>query len=157
MALLTSTKYPHIRVRIPELKEYRTFKGGRLELDESDPAYDSMMKWASERSFVTVHDSVARCGECGEAFVGKMVAARFARHNNEKHGGEAELAASGQARVKKSTPFSCEVCQPPQAFEDAEELAVHTAALHATDTEVEEPVRRRAPAVRQGVTTSKST
>lgn len=153
MALLQSGKYPHIRVWIPELKQYRVFKAGRLDIDESDPAFEAIMKWAAARSFVTVHETVLRCSDCNEPFAGGMAKARFARHNNEKHEGTAEIVdAGGQKRVKVSVPFACDICQPPQAFENDEQLAEHAAAFHATGDETEGPSRQ--PAVRQGVTTS---
>lgn len=104
---LVNTVYPFEKIYVPELKEYRQFQGGLLELDGDDKAYDFLVEHAKKDPNVSIHGASAKLeGEAGEP--------------------EAIVQQKGAAG-----PFVCDVCVPPQGFGSAEALAEHNLALHA--------------------------
>lgn len=133
MALLINKQHPELRIYNPATGKAVRFEGGRLEIDEDDENYEAVMKAAKRRSEIEIHVKTLACPDCDEKFPGDMAKARLARHRNQEHPGSktAEKPAPTR-RVKAAAQHVCELCTPPQTFEDEEKLAEHSAVLHTS-------------------------
>ena len=134
---LVSRRYPKLKIYIKELKQYRQFEGGILDVDEADPAYESLKKVGTSRPYIDVRKITGELTEGGHIVT---------------------------KPVKDAAAFVCEVCNPPTTFGSAAELAAHTAEFHTArpilgvegqDVPATEP--RPAPRVRQGTATTRGT
>lgn len=54
---LSCTKYPYLKIYVPEIDEHRRFEGGTLILEPDDPAYGFLLKWAAELPYISIHDA----------------------------------------------------------------------------------------------------
>lgn len=54
---LLNSMYPFLKIYVPELEENREFNAGVLVLEADDPAYDHILKTATEDPFISIHST----------------------------------------------------------------------------------------------------
>lgn len=138
MATLINRVHPALSIWIPFSNDVRQFRGGRLEIEEDDPAYAVVMAEASRNPNIVVITTSAQCEWCGESFSGSKAKDSLAAHieavHNDKHveAQEAAAAAVRNTEAKSRAGIACDVCRPAQVFADEDALAFHIATVHAS-------------------------
>jgi len=128
---------PYFRIYVPELETFVEFKGGKLELDEDDPAYATVYAVCEATPNVVILQDAVQCDLCGESFrKGKTAAMQLGKHRKDVHFKEwSEEESERQAQVirkeiKARQPFACDLCTQVQEFQTEDELAAHIKAVH---------------------------
>ena len=141
MTKFINTSTPYLRILLPD-GDYAQFQGGKLEIDEDDPGYATVMAEAQSNPSISIMVSATTCEYCGEVFKGRPAKAQLAKHKKDVHFDlwraekEIEQATVIDIEVKKRAGFACDVCAPVQTFGSAADLSEHTRLLHTQPPEL---------------------
>jgi hypothetical protein len=133
MATLLCFDFPFLRIYIPEPGEIRQFQFGKLEIDESDPAYPVVMAEASRNPAIVVYVSEGTCKWCGETFTKSKLEAHVKEVHYDKWTADedAAIAEVRNIELKARAGHACDVCRPAQVFGSEDDLILHIQAFHA--------------------------
>lgn len=143
MPTLINTHTPYLRIYDEPTGTYVQFRGGKLEIDEGDTGYDSVMAEAARNPFISVIVNATTCQYCGEVFTGKAAKAQAGRHKKDIHFDlwqaekEIEQATVIATEVKARAGYACDVCAPIQTFGTEDDLAAHAKLLHTAPPELD--------------------
>lgn len=138
MTVFVNTTHPELRIFVPATGEYVSFIGGKLEIDEGEPGYEEAKAEAIRNPLISIIENETTCQFCGEVFHGKAAKLNLGAHKKAIHFDlwskekEIEHATLMSREIKSRAGFACDVCSPVQTFGTAEDLAAHTAFLHAS-------------------------
>lgn len=103
MALLTNHVNQFLRIFVPDINEYRIFDHGRLSIEETDPAYEVVMKEARRNPLISILGEegerlkvAARYG-CDLDGLGFQNEAELVAHNLAMHADPPVLTEGGEA------------------------------------------------------------
>lgn len=142
--LFINTTHPEFSIYNPTTGGFARFRGGKLEIDESDANYAVVMAEAQKNPYISIHDKAVTCEDCGEMFTGKAASADLGKHRKADHFDkwlaekDAKEAVERDRLIKSRAGYVCDVCQPVQEFGTPEDLAEHVKRLHANRPELTE-------------------
>lgn len=127
---------PYLRIYVPATEDFVQFRGGKLELDEDDPAFETVKQEALRNPSIVILTEAVQCPSCGEAFGGKTAKAQLGQHRKAAHfdlwvaDKQAEQATVIMAEVKARAPHACDLCPRIQEFPDEAALNLHIRTVH---------------------------
>lgn len=141
MATLLNYTHPALRIFIPNgpaAGTFRVFANGRLDIEDNDPAFETVMAEAVRNPNIIVTQGTATCPWCAESFTGSesKAKAELSAHEQDKHLPEylartdAEAVTVRNALLKDRAGFACDVCRPAQVYGTEENLQEHIRVLH---------------------------
>jgi hypothetical protein len=139
-AVLHHTRYPSMRILVPQTGEIKQFRRvhdelGVLVLNEDDPAFELVMSIARRDPAIKIITTGILTCECGVNFTGKMARALLAKH--QKTTGHQAVQAQPDLVAKQSARWSCPI--DLQEFGTEVALVAHTEKAHAPKPPKEEP------------------
>jgi hypothetical protein len=133
VATLLCNQYPALGVFNPQTGQWIHFQGGKLDIEEGDPMYETVMAEASRNPAIVVYANASTCVHCGETFGSK---AKVEAHVKDVHfdiwiaNETGKHAETINQEVKARSGHFCDACAPNQEFPDEEQLALHVATMH---------------------------
>lgn len=137
MPTFLNQRNPALRVYCPDLDQFAEFRGGKLELEKTDPRYRWVAAQATRDPNIVVVEKVTQCDQCGETFTGGAAAADLGKHLKSIHFDvwlarkDAKDAEARNVELQRREGYHCDVCPFGQAtFGTEEDLATHVKLLH---------------------------